>query len=99
GFSVVPRPVFAHGLLFVCSGYNKASLLAIDPAGAEGDVTETPHVRWKTDRSVSLTPSPLVVGDELYIVSDNGVATCFDARTVKQHWTERLGGEFSSSPL
>ncbi len=99
GFSVVPRPVFAHGLLFVCTGYGKASLLAIDPSGARGDVTDSGSVRWKTNRSVSLTPSPLVVGDELYYVSDNGVATCLDARTGQPHWTERLGGAFSASPV
>jgi outer membrane protein assembly factor BamB len=98
GFSVIPRPVFAHGMLFVCSGYNKASLLAIDPAGAEGDATDG-HIRWRTDKSVSLTPSMLVVGGELYYVSDNGVATCLDARTGENRWTERLGGAFSASPV
>jgi outer membrane protein assembly factor BamB len=97
GFSVIPRPVFAHGLLYVCSGYTRASVLAIDPAGALGDVTAT-HVRWQNNRNVPFTPSLLVVGDELYFVSDNGVATCLDARTGRQRWTERLGGAFSASP-
>ena len=41
----------------------------------------------------------LVVGDELYMVSDNGVASCLDARTGKVHWTKRLGGDFSASPI
>ena len=45
------------------------------------------------------TPSVLVVGDEVYFVSDNGVATCLDARTGDLHWTERLGGGFSASPV
>jgi outer membrane protein assembly factor BamB len=47
---------------------------------------------------VPFTPSLVVVGDELYFVSDNGVATCLDARTGRQRWTERLGGSFSASP-
>ena len=97
GFSIIPRPVFAHGLVFVCSGYGRANLLAVDPAGAKGDVTAT-NVRWQTNRSIPFTPSVVVVGDELYVVSDNGVATCFDARTGTQHWSERLGGAFSASP-
>ena len=98
GYSVIPRPVFSHGLLFVCSGYNKAQLFAIDPAGAKGDATAT-NVRWQTDRGVSLTPSVLVVGDELYYVADNGTASCVDAATGEAHWSKRLGGEYSASPV
>jgi outer membrane protein assembly factor BamB len=40
-----------------------------------------------------------VDGDEVYFVSDNGVATCLDAHTGEVHWTERLGGGFSASPV
>lgn len=98
GYSVVPRPVFAHGLLFVCSGFNTPSVIAIDPRGADGDVTDD-NVVWSRDRGAPLTPSPLVVGDEIYVVSDNGVATCLDARTGDVHWTKRLGGDFSASPV
>ena len=48
GYSVVPRPVFAHGLVFIATGFNRADLLAIRPDGA-GDVTDT-HVAWKTTK-------------------------------------------------
>jgi outer membrane protein assembly factor BamB len=41
----------------------------------------------------------LAVGDELYVVSDAGIATCFDAKSGKTHWSERLGGGFSASPV
>ena len=68
------------------------------PKGAQGDVTET-NVVWKHEKGAPLTPSVLVVGDELYFVSDNGVATCLDAKTGKVHWTKRLGGDFSASPV
>jgi hypothetical protein len=40
-----------------------------------GDVTKS-HIAWTLKRGVSLTPSPLLVGDELYMVSDNGIASC-----------------------
>ncbi len=96
GYSVVPRPVYAHGLLFLASGYERPTLYAIDPKGASGDVTET-HVVWTATKGAPLTPSMLVVGNELYAVADNGVATCFDARTGKVHWTKRLAGDFSAS--
>jgi outer membrane protein assembly factor BamB len=98
GFSVVPRPIYTGGKLYLCSGFIRASLIAVDPQGASGDVTET-KVLWKYDRGVPTTPSILVVGDEVYFVSDNGVATCLDAASGDVLWTERLGGGFSASPV
>ena len=97
GFSVVPRPVFAQGLLFVGTDYDFPKLFAIRPGG-EGDVTAT-HLSWQTGRGAPSTPSALVVGAELYFVSDAGVATCADAKTGRVHWNERLGGGFSASPV
>jgi outer membrane protein assembly factor BamB len=98
GYSVVPRPVFAHDTLFVSSGFNRPRVLAIDPKGAERDATES-HVLWTHERGAPLTPSMIVMGDELYMVADNGVATCLDIRTRRPHWTERLAGDFSASPV
>jgi outer membrane protein assembly factor BamB len=98
GYSVIPRPVFAHGLLYLSSGFNRASLYAIKPEGATGDVTAT-NVAWSLAKGAPLTPSPVVVGDEVYFVSDAGIATCADARTGDVLWSERLGGNFSASPV
>jgi outer membrane protein assembly factor BamB len=97
GYSVIPKPVFADGLVFVSTGYNRPSLLAIRVDG-RGDVTET-HLAWSTNRSVPHTSSLLVVGDELFMVSDNGVASCLDAGTGTVNWNERVGGKFSASPF
>jgi outer membrane protein assembly factor BamB len=96
GYSVVPRPVFGAGLLFICTGYDAPRLLAIKPNGA-GDVTET-HIAWELKKSAPLNPSPLLVGQELYLISDNGIASCLDAATGTVHWQERIGGNFSASP-
>jgi outer membrane protein assembly factor BamB len=63
-----------------------------------GDVTKT-HVAWTLRRGAPHTPSPLLVGDELYIVSDLGVATCLDARSGTIHWQQRIGGNHSASPV
>jgi outer membrane protein assembly factor BamB len=98
GYSVVPRPVFAHGLVFVASGFEQPELYAIKPDGAEGDVTET-HVAWTHRKGAPHTASMLVLGDELYFASDAGIATCVNARTGEVHWSERLGGGFSASPV
>ncbi|HUG70856.1 MAG TPA: PQQ-binding-like beta-propeller repeat protein [Pirellulaceae bacterium] len=97
GYSVIPKPVFANGLVFVCTGWNPPNLLAIRPDG-RGDVTET-HVVWQTDDQAPNTPSLLVVGDELYMVADKGVASCLDTRTGEVYWEKRLGGNYSASPL
>lgn len=97
GFSNVPRPVFGHGLVYIATGFHQPALIAVRPDGS-GDVTRT-HVAWTVRRGVPLTPSPLVVGDELYMVNDGGIASCLDAKSGAVHWQQRLGGNYSASPL
>jgi len=97
GFSVVPRPVFGHGMVFFSTGFGKASLLAVRTDG-EGDVTDT-HLVWTSKKQIPTKPSPLLVGDELYVISDKGIATCFDAKTGKSNWVERISGNYAASPL
>ena len=97
GYSVVPRPVFGQGLLFIATGFNRADLLAIRPEG-KGDVTDS-HIAWRTTKGAPLTPSVVLVGDELYAVNDAGIASCFDAKTGRVHWQERIEGNYSASPL
>lgn len=97
GFSNVPRPVFGHGLVYIATGFQQPSLIAVRPDGT-GDVTRT-HIAWTLSRGAPLTPSPLLVGDELYVVSDNGIASCLDAASGVPRWQVRLGGTYSASPL
>ncbi len=97
GYSLIPRPVFGHGMVFLSTGYDSPSLMAIRADGT-GDVTDS-KVVWSQSKGAPHTPSPLLVGDELYVVSDRGIASCLDARTGKVHWQERIGGNFSASPL
>ena len=99
GFSNVPAPAYSreHGLVFIATGFQQPSLLAVRVDGT-GDVTPT-HVAWRLGRGAPHTPSPLVVGDELYIVSDTGIATCVDVSTGDRRWRERLWGNYSASPL
>ena len=97
GYSNVPRPVYGHGLIFLCSGYDKPSLYAVRPDG-NGDVSQS-HLAWKLDRNAPLNPSPLLVGDELYLVSDDGIASCLDAKTGENLWRKRIGGNYSASLL
>lgn len=97
GYSVVPRPVLAHGIVFIGTGYNRADLVAVRVDGT-GDVTDS-HIVWRTPKGAPLTPSVVAVGDEIYAVADSGIATCFDAKTGKVHWQERIDGNHSASPI
>ncbi len=63
-----------------------------------GNVTAT-HIAWRVSRSVPLTPSPIAVGQEVYMVSDNGILTAMDIKTGRIHYQERLGGNYSASFL
>ena len=97
--NTISRIVSGHGLLFVNSGGspNRTQLWAVRQGGA-GDVTDT-HVVWKMTKDVPLESSPVLVGDLLYTVSDNGVLICKQAMTGETVWTERLGGRYGASPL
>jgi outer membrane protein assembly factor BamB len=97
--SAATRPLFANGLVYVDTGFGKADLLAIRPDG-QGDVTET-HVAWKAGQGIGSKPSPLLVGDLVYSVSDSGgVVTAIDAKTGAVVWQQRVGGGgHSASPV
>lgn len=97
GFSNVPRPVYGHGLVYIATGFQQPSLVAVRADGT-GDVTRT-HIAWTLRRGAPFTPSPLLAGDELYIVSDIGIGTCVDAKTGEIRWQQRLGGNYSASPV
>lgn len=97
GYSVIPRPVYAHGMLYISSGYDKPVLYAIKADG-KGDVTAT-HIAWTIDKAAPHTPCMAVIGDELYFVADNGILSCADAKTGQVHYSERCTGPISASLL
>jgi len=98
GFSIVPRPVVGHGMVYLCTSFMKSELLAVrlNPRDSQ---SAAPEIAWRVKRQVPQKPSPLLVGDELYMVNDQGVLTCLDARSGDVIWNQRLGGSFSASPL
>lgn len=97
GYSVIPKPVFGHGLVYLGTGFNTPIALAIRPGGT-GDVTES-HTQWSLRRGAGQTPSFLLDGEELFLLADNGVLTCANARTGEIHYQERACGQASASPV
>lgn len=97
GFSNVPAPVIANDLVCICTGFMQPQMIAVRMDG-EGDVTKS-HVAWRIPKSVPTMPSPVVVGEEIYFVTDQGVATCASVHNGEVVWTKRLGGNYSASPL
>jgi len=95
--SASSRPVYGHGLLFYPTGFAKGQLLAVDP-GAKGEAADS-HIKWRLKRSVSNKPSVLLIGDHVYMIADGGIASCVEAKTGKVVWSERVGGNYSASPV
>jgi outer membrane protein assembly factor BamB len=84
-------------LVFIATGFQQPTPIAVRADG-QGDVTRT-HIAWTLTRGAPFTPSPILVGDELYVVNDTGILTTVDARTGAIHYQQRLGGNYSASPV
>ncbi len=78
----------ASGLLLMSGGFPEHHILAIRPTGV-GNVTET-HIAWRTNKGVAYVPSPICEKGWFLIVSDSGIAHCFDAATGEIAWEERM---------
>ena len=97
GFSVVPCPVFGDDVVYFSTGFTKPVLFAVRVDG-DGDVSDT-HVKWVAKQGIPAKPSPLLHEGLIYIMADNGVASCLDAETGEQVWRQRIGGDYSASPI
>lgn len=102
------RPVVGHGLVFVPTGWSSGQVLAIRP-GRDGQVIDANAdapagsaglgIAWKTKRNVPKKPALLLSGELLFGIDDNGVATGWEAKTGTVVWNERIGGNYSASPV
>lgn len=101
------RPAVGGGLVFIPTGWSNGQVLAIHPGkggeqlDANGSTTADGELTlaWKTKRGVPKKPSLTYHDGLLYGIDDNGVATCWDAPTGKVRWNERIGGNYSASPV
>ena len=97
GWSVAPRPVSGHGLVFATVDRDRPELWAIRLNG-KGDVTDT-HIVWRLRKGAPNKPSPVLHDGHLYTVTDGGVASCINPKTGEVIWQARIGGEYSASLL
>jgi outer membrane protein assembly factor BamB len=95
--SASTRPVLGHGMIYFPTGFAVGQLFAVR-TGGQGLLTDA-NVAWKVRRGVSNKPSILLVGDLIFMIGDTGIASCIDAKTGEQVWQQRVGGEYSSSPV
>jgi len=101
GQNTIPAPVAADGMVFVMSGFRNPNLLAIR-LGGEGDLTGTDAIVWQNQRGNSYTASPVLHQGKLYVLTDTGMLSCFDAKTGKPYYhQERLPKpyNFKASPV
>lgn len=110
--SAATRPVFADGLLLIPTGFSKGILLAIRPgalqehsvldASKDSPIPSSPsgpQIAWKVKRNVACKPSVVVHNGLVFMIDDGGIATCLDAASGQEIWRERVGGNFSASPI
>jgi outer membrane protein assembly factor BamB len=94
----VGSPLVAGQLVFGTSGEggNGKSCTAVRPPMSSGD---KPSVAYQLIKSLPQVPTPVATDELLFIWSDRGVVSCYDLATGKPHWTERVGGNYYSSPI
>lgn len=98
GMNAASPPLVFRDLVICTTGFGGYQMFAVRPDG-KGDVTGT-HVAWKyIKKAVPERPSPILVDDKLYMVSDSGVLSCVDPQTGEQLRQKRIGGNFSASPV
>ncbi len=101
GMNTIPAPVHQDGVVYVMSGFRDPKLMAIK-LGREGNLTGTDAVLWSETRGLSYTPSPVLHEGKLYALTDNGMISCFDAKTGKPYYhQQRLPKpyNFKASPV
>jgi outer membrane protein assembly factor BamB len=95
--SASTRPVIGLGMIFFPTGFSAGQLLAVR-TGGKGLITDS-HVAWKMKRGVSNKPSILLIDELIYMISDAGIISCVEAKTGELVWQNRIGGEYSASPV
>ena len=96
----IASPVVTDELVIGLSGFTTAekNAVAVRPGNTERKTTVSE--RWRVSRSVPHLPTPLVYGDRMYMWTDRGgIVTCVNLMDGSNIWQQRIGGNFSGSPV
>jgi outer membrane protein assembly factor BamB len=96
-YTSVMTPVAGDGMVYGRSGCIEG-LYAFKLEGAKGEF-DPKNILWKYKSPVPFLSSILLVDGRIYMMDDQGVAVCLDAKKGKPIWKERVGGEFAASPI
>jgi outer membrane protein assembly factor BamB len=98
----IPSPVATKGLVFLTAGSQAKVVMAMKPGG-NGNLKDSKEtVLWRYNKGAAYVPSPIAVGDYLYLVSDTGIMTCFDAVTGERKYEGGrvpVPSQFFASPV
>jgi outer membrane protein assembly factor BamB len=98
GMNAACRPIFAHGLVYLCAGADRNSLIVVKP-DQRGLLGES-AIAWRSSRNIPQRATPVIVGELMFMVNDNGIVSCVDAKTGATHFRERLKtGTYWASPI
>lgn len=103
-----PTPIIAHDMAFFSSAHGRLRPIYAIKLAAKGDITlqrnetSNEYVAWSYPRRGAYMPTPILVGDNLYVGDDRGILTCYDAKTGAEKYRERVGGKrgaYTASPV
>ena len=95
GMNASARPIHVDGKVVITNG--SGSMVVVRPDG-NGDITDS-HIEWSAKKSVPKKASPVVINGLIYMVSDDGIASCRQLQDGQLVWQKRLGGTYASSPI
>lgn len=98
GEGKVPSMVLADGLAITCGGWGGKETIKAFKLGGAGDLKES-NLVWEQKKGMPKVPSMIFVKPHLFAITDGGVASCLKADNGEQVWQERVGGNFSASPV
>lgn len=87
GANAIPVPVYQNGIVYVMSGYRDPKLMAIK-LGKQGDLSGSDAIVWSHTRGVPYTASPVLFDNKLYVVTDNGMVSAFNATTGEPYYAQ-----------
>lgn len=87
GSNAIPVPVHQNGIVYVMSGHRDPKLMAIK-LGKQGDLTGSDSIVWSHTRGVPYTASPVLSDNKLYVVTDSGMVSAFNATTGEPYYSQ-----------